>query len=44
MIADFQQFSGRAVQQTEEFLEEVVDPRLNSYRHLLGGVDTSLAV
>ena len=44
MIADFTQFSGRAAQQTEEYLEEVVLPRLQTYRHLLGVVDTSLAV
>lgn len=44
MISDFQQFAGRAAQQTEEFLKEIVDPRLKPYAHLLGGVDTSLTV
>ena len=44
MISDFKQFSGRAAQQTEEYLAEVVAPRLEAYRHLMGGVDTSLAV
>ncbi|MEJ2688862.1 MAG: adenylosuccinate lyase [Deltaproteobacteria bacterium] len=44
MITDFKQFAGRAVQQTEDFLAEIVEPRLKGYSHLLGDVDTSLAV
>lgn len=44
LIGDFQQFTGRAAEQTEEFLQEIVEPRLASYRNLIGLVDSSLAV
>ncbi len=44
MVADFRAFAGRAPQQTEEFLDEYVEPVLDRYRHLLGGLDTSLSV
>lgn len=44
MIGDFQQFTGRAAEQTEEFLTEVVEPRLQAYSELLGGVDSTLSV
>lgn len=44
MITDFRQFSGRAPEQTEEFLQDVVEPRLSQYRHLLGNIDATLSV
>jgi adenylosuccinate lyase len=44
LVRDYQQFTGRAAHQTEEYLEEVVKPRLAPYQHLLGNIDTSLSV
>lgn len=44
MVGDGSQFSGRAARQTEEFLAEVVEPRLSAYEDLLGEMDTELAV
>ena len=35
LIGDYQQFTGRATEQTEEFLEEHVNPVLAQYKHLL---------
>jgi adenylosuccinate lyase len=37
-------FTGRAREQTDEFLNEVVDPRLKDYKDLLGGMDINLTV
>ncbi len=37
-------FSGRAREQTDEFLNEVVDPRLKDYQDLLGDMDIALSV
>ncbi|MEW6218056.1 MAG: adenylosuccinate lyase [Thermodesulfobacteriota bacterium] len=44
MAGDASQFVGRAPQQTEEYLEEVVTPRLARYQDLLGGVDSTILV
>ena len=44
IISDFQQFTGRAKQQTEEYLDETVRPRLNPYKDILGKVDAELSV
>lgn len=38
------EFTGRAEQQTDEFLDEVVTPRLEQYKELLGNVDATLSV
>jgi len=37
-------FAGRAEQQTEEFLDEVVEPRLERYTELLGTADATVSV
>ena len=37
-------FTGRAREQTDEFLNEVVDPRLKDYQDLLGDMDVALTV
>ena len=37
-------FTGRAMEQTDEFLNEVVDPRLKDYQDLLGDMDIALTV
>ena len=44
LIGDGSQFVGRAPQQTNEFLDEVVLPRLAQYNDILGGVDSALSV
>lgn len=44
LVQDFQQFTGRASQQTDEFLREQITPILKKYTDLLGNVDTSLSV
>lgn len=44
IVADFQQFTGRAMEQTEEFLNNYVIPRLSPYTALLGGIDSELSV
>ncbi len=44
MIGDYQQFTGRAAQQTEEFLAEVVAPVLQRYSDQIGEYDASLSV
>ena len=44
MISDFQQFTGRAESQTQEYLEEFVLPRLEPYKNILGKVDAELSV
>lgn len=44
MISDFQQFTGRAKEQTEEYLNEVVQPRLAPFQDILGKVDAELSV
>ncbi len=44
MLDNYQEFTGRATEQTEEFLQEIVEPRLSIYKDLLGDYDTSLSV
>ncbi len=44
LIGDYQQFSGRAAMQTEEFLRERVAPVLEHYKDLLDKTDSSLQV
>jgi adenylosuccinate lyase len=44
MISDFQQFTGRAQEQTEEFINECVMPRLEPYRAIIGKVNAELSV
>ena len=44
MLGNYQEFTGRAKEQTAEFLQEVVKPCLDKYRDLLGNYDTSLSV
>ena len=44
MIGDFQQFTGRAEKQTEEYLTGFVEPRLKAYKDILGKVDAELSV
>ena len=44
MISNYQEFTGRAAEQTVEFLDEVVAPILKKYRNQIGGVDASLKV
>ena len=44
LLGNHQEFTGRAPQQTEEFLDETVAPVLAKYQGLLGGVDASLKV
>ena len=44
MISNFQQFTGRAQEQTEEFLHDFVMPRLEPYKEILGKVDSELSV
>ena len=44
MVSNFQQFTGRAKEQTEEYLQEVVLPRLEPFKDVLGQVDAELSV
>jgi adenylosuccinate lyase len=44
MVNDYQQFTGRARQQTEEYLAEVVFPLLRSNADCRGAVDATLSV
>jgi adenylosuccinate lyase len=44
MLGNYQEFTGRAAEQTTEYLQEVVEPRLEKHKDLLGGYDTSLSV
>jgi adenylosuccinate lyase len=44
MICDFSQFTGRAEQQTEDYLEEIVEPILDRYSELIDSTDASLNV
>jgi len=44
LVGDGSEFTGRAEAQTEEYLDEVVLPRLSSYKDLLGNIDSSLGV
>ncbi len=44
MVGDYSQFTGRATEQTEEYLDEVVIPLLEKNRDRMGEVDSSLSV
>ncbi len=44
LIGNYQEFTGRAEAQTDEFLDEVVAPVLDRYQHMIGDVDASLKV
>ena len=44
LIGNYQEFAGRAKEQTDEFLDEVVAPVLDRYKHMIGEVDASLIV
>jgi adenylosuccinate lyase len=44
IIGNFQQFTGRAEKQTEEYLTAFVQPRLEPYKNILGKVDAELSV
>jgi adenylosuccinate lyase len=44
MINNFHQFTGRAREQTEEYLHEVVRPRLAPFKNVLGKIDAELSV
>lgn len=44
LVGDGSSFVGRAPHQTDEFLREVVVPRLEGYKDLLGNVDSALTV
>ncbi len=44
MVLDYQQFTGRARQQTTEFLEEVVLPVLAKYQGFIVDIDATLTV
>ena len=44
LVGNPNEFTGRAAEQTDEFLDEVVLPRLARYQELLGNVDATLAV
>ena len=44
LVGDGSEFTGRAEAQTDEYLDEVVEPRLAKYKDLLGGMDSSLSV
>jgi adenylosuccinate lyase len=44
MIGNFKQFTGRAKEQTEDYLQEVVLPRLAPFKDILGKVNAELSV
>ena len=44
LIGNFQEFTGRAAEQTQEFITEVVTPVLSKYSDLVGTVDSTLKV
>ena len=44
MVGNFNQFTGRAKEQTEEYLAGIVRPRLNPFKNILGRVDAELSV
>jgi adenylosuccinate lyase len=44
MLGNYQEFTGRAAEQTEEFLKDAVEPCLEKHKDLLGDYDTSLSV
>ncbi|WP_457574671.1 adenylosuccinate lyase [Desulfolithobacter sp.] len=44
LLGNYQEFIGRAKEQTEEYLDEVVQPVLEKHREMIGQVDSSLKV
>jgi adenylosuccinate lyase len=44
MISNYQEFTGRAAEQTDEFLGEVVAPLLVRYQDMIGDIDSTLKV
>jgi len=44
MLGNYQEFTGRASAQTDEFLTEVVEPILSKHKALIGNVDATLKV
>ncbi len=44
MITDYNQFTGRAGQQTTDYLNEVINPLLENNKEYMGAVDSSLSV
>lgn len=44
MVGTGAEFTGRAAEQTDEFLKEVVNPRLSAYQDLVGRMDSQLNV
>ena len=44
LVGDGSEFVGRASEQTDEFIDEVVEPRLDQHRELLGELDATLSV
>ena len=44
MVSDYSQFTGRAKEQTEEFLQEIVSPLLKKNSDQMKNIDSSLAV
>lgn len=44
MLGTGEEFTGRAAEQTDEFLTEVVEPRLTMYQDLVGDLDSELKV
>lgn len=44
LIGNYQEFTGRASEQTEEYLCEIVQPVLDQYKDVIGTIDSSLKV
>ena len=44
LLGNYSEFTGRAVEQTTEFLRDIVSPVLTRYENLIGDVDTTLNV
>ncbi|RUM40320.1 MAG: adenylosuccinate lyase [Desulfobulbus sp.] len=44
LMSNYQEFTGRATEQTQEFIDEVVSPVLQNYSTMIGTVDSSLKV
>ncbi len=44
LIGNYQEFTGRASEQTSEYINEVVSPVLQNYRQMIGVVDSTLKV
>jgi adenylosuccinate lyase len=44
LIGNYQEFTGRASEQTSEYINEVVSPVLQNYSQMIGVVDSTLKV